>query len=155
MNSIKTIYLSKKGLKELKKTIARLERDHHKILAQLRDLDKVDNHDERLARVEKLAQLDSIESALTDSRILLTNAKLFPRKRDALVVALGSVVDMIDTSGRMISYTLVDSIEANPSDGRISVKSPLGQNLIGKTINDTIQWGKGMKTKQLQLIRIA
>lgn len=155
MNSVKTVYLTRKGLKELKKTIARLERDHQKVLGQLRDLDKVDNHDERLARVEKLAQLDSIETALMDSKLLLKNAKPLARKRDALVVALGSVVDMIDTSGRMMSYTLVDSIEANPSDGRISVKSPLGQNLIGKTINDTIQWGKGMKTKQLQLVRIA
>jgi transcription elongation factor GreA len=155
MKDAKTIYLSRKGMKELKKTIARLERDQQKAILELHDLDKIDNHDERLARVEKLAQLDAIETALTDSKILQRTAKLLPRKRDALVVAMGSVVDMIDTSGRMISYRLVDSVEANPSDGRISVKSPLGQNLIGKTINDTIQWGAGLKSKKLQLVRIA
>jgi transcription elongation factor GreA len=155
MNSTRVVYLSKKGMKELKKTISRLEHDQQKVIRELRELDKVDNHDERLARIEKLAQLDSIETALADSKILMRDAKVFPRKRDALVVALGSAVDMIDTSGRMIRYTLVDSIEANPSDGRISVKSPLGQHLLGKTLNDTVQWGAGMKAKQLQLVRIA
>lgn len=154
MDSIKTTYLSKKGMKELKKTISRLEKDLQKVIRELHETDKVDNHDERLARIEKLAQLDSIETALADAKILLMSAKLFPRKRDALVVALGSVVDMIDTQGRMIRYRLVDSVEANPSDGRISIKSPLGQNLVGKTINDTIQWGAGMKEKQLQLVKI-
>lgn len=155
MNTTTTIYLSKKGMKELKKTVARLERDQQAIIRELRELDKTDGHDERLARVEKLAQLESTELALGEKKSLLMSAKLFPRKRDALVVALGSVVEMVDTHGRMIRYTIVDSIEANPLDGRISAKSPLGQSLIGKTISDTIQWGAGLKTKQLQLVHIA
>src|SRR5690606_38951512 len=154
MNTTKVTYLSKKGIKDLKKTIARLERDQKNILRELRDLDNIDTHDERLARVEKLAQLDNIETALAENKHVLATAKLFPRKRDALVVAMGSVVEMIDTHGRMIRYTLVDSIEANPSDGRISIKSPLGQTLLGKTINDTIQWGAGLNMKKLQLVRI-
>jgi len=155
MNTTTTIYLSKKGVKELKKAVSRLEHDRKAIIRELRELDRTDGHDERLARVEKLAQLESTEVALLEKKSLLANAKLFPRKRDALVVALGSVVDMVDTSGRMIRYTIVDSVEANPLDGRISAKSPLGQNLIGKTISDTIQWGAGLKTKQLQLVHIA
>lgn len=154
MTNNKTVYLSKRGMKELKKATSRLERDQKKTLRELREIDRVDNHDERLARVEKLAQLDSIETALAESKALLNNAKVFPRKRDALVVALGSVVDMIDTKGRMIRYTVVDSIEANPSDGRISAKSPLGQSLLGKTINDTVHWSAGLKTKRLHLVKI-
>lgn len=155
MNTKPTIYLSKRGMKELKKTITRLERDQQTIIRELRDIDKTDGHDERLARVEKLAQLEAAESELAEKKVLLENAQLFPRKRDALVVALGSVVDMVDTSGRMIRYTIVESIEANPLDGRISIRSPLGQSLIGKTISDTIQWGAGLKAKQLQLVHIA
>ena len=155
MNTTNIIYLSKKGMKELKKAVSRLQRDEQAIIGELHELDKTDGHDQRLARIEKLAQLDTVETELSDKKAYLATAKIFPRKRDALFVALGSVVDMVDTSGRMVRYTLVDSIEANPSDGRISIKSPLGQHLIGKTISDTIQWGAGLKAKQLQLIRIA
>ncbi len=155
MNTTQTIYLSKKGMKELKKAVSRLERDQQAVIRELRELDRTDGHDERLTRVEKLAQLESIETELADKKAYLDSAQLFPRKRDALVVALGSVVDMVDTSGRLIRYTLVDSIEANPSDGRISIKSPLGQTLLGKTISDTIHWGAGLKATKFQLVHIA
>lgn len=149
------IYLSKKGMKELRKAVANLERDRHQTIRELRELDKTDGHDERLARVEKLAQLESIESELVDKQAYLNAAKLFPGKRDALKVAIGSVVELIDKNGRKFVYTVVESIEANPSDGRISIKSPLGQNLIGKTIQDTINWSAGLKMNQLQLVRIS
>lgn len=155
MNATETIYLSKKGMKDLKKTINQLEQDRKKTIRDLHEQDKTDNHDERLARIEKLAQLDAIESELADKKALLSSAKLYPRKRDAMMVAIGSVVELIDNSGRKVIYTIVDSIEADPSDGRISAKSPLGQSLIGKTISDTISWGKDMRKAQLELVRIS
>lgn len=148
------IYLSKKGMKELRKAISSLERDRQAVIRELHEQEKTDSHDERLARVEKLAKLEGIENELANKQAYLSVAKLFPRKRDALKVAIGSAVELIDKNGRKFVYTIVESIEANPSDGRISVKSPLGQNLIGKTIADTIEWGKGFQTHQLQLVRI-
>lgn len=154
MNATKTIYLSKKGMKELKREVARLERDRQEAYACLRELDKSDNHDERYARVEQLANIEVIENELAEKKAVLASAKLFPRKRDALKVAIGSVVDLLDTQGRIVRYTLVDTIEANPSDGRISIKSPLGQNLIGKQIQDVVEWSAGLRTNQLRLIGI-
>ena len=154
MNTTEIIYLSKKGMKELKKSIARLERDRGRVIVELRDLDKTDSHDSRLSRVEKLAYLDGIESELADKQSYLAQAQLFPRKRkrDMIRVAIGSVVELIDQTGRKMVYTIVDSIEANPSDGRISVKSPLGQNLLGKTVKDTVSW---RPNTSLQLVRIS
>lgn len=151
----KTILLSKKGMKELKKAVAKLERRQKQIITELRELDKTDGHDQRLARIEKLAELESVESQLADKQLYLSNAKLFPRKRDALRVAIGSVVELIDTNGRVIQYQLVDSIEANPSDGRISASSPLGQTLLGRTIKETINWGSKLGVNQLTLVRIS
>lgn len=151
----KTILLSKKGMKELKKSVAKLERKQQHIIKELHELDKTDNHEHRLARVEKLADLEIVESQLADKQMYLSTAKLFPRKRDALIASLGSVVDLVDSSGRLIRYTLVDSIEANPSDGRISISSPLGQSLIGKRIQETIHWGNGIRTNKFTLIGIA
>lgn len=151
----KTILLSKKGMKELKKSVSKLERSQKQIISELRDLDKTDGHDQRLARIEKLAELESIESQLADKQLYLSNAKLFPRKRDAVKVAIGSVVELIDTSGRVLQYQLVDSIEANPSDGRISASSPLGQTLLGRTIKETISWGSKLGAHQMTLVRIS
>lgn len=154
MKTESTILLSKKGMKELKKSVARLERERQNALNRLRELDKSETHEQRLERMDKLAELDTIEAQLADKQLQLTHAKLYPRKRDALKVALGSVVELIDTQGRLVRYQLVDSIEANPSDGRISANSPLGQSLLGKTIEDTIRWGSSLQPRQLKLIAI-
>jgi transcription elongation factor GreA len=154
MNTTKPIYLSKKGMKELKKTIGRLERDHHEALRQLRELDKTDGHEERLARIEKLSALELLEGELAEKQHALRNSRLLPRKRDMLRVAIGSVVDLVDTSGRLVRYTIVDSLEANPSDGRISAKSPLGQSLIGKQIQDVVEWTAGVRTNRVRLVGI-
>lgn len=155
MTTEKTILLSKKGMKELKKAVARLERDRQAAINQLRELDKTDNHEQRIERMDKLAELDTIEAQLADKQLQLANAKLYPRKRDALIVALGSVVELIDTQGRMFRYQLVDSIEADPSSGRISANSPLGQSLIGRTIKETVEWGShSLQPRQLTLVAI-
>lgn len=150
----KTVLLSKKGFKELRKSIAQLEHDQHKVLQNLHENDKSFAREDRLARIEKLSQLEAIEAELADKKLVLENAKLIPHKNNRFQVAIGSVVDLIDKSGRLFRYTIVDSIEADPSDGRISILSPLGRNLIGKTVRDIIEWGNGSRNNQLQLVRI-
>lgn len=155
MNTENTILLSKKGMKELKKAVSRLERDRQNAIKRLRELDKSDSHEQRIERMDKLAELDTIEAQLADKQLQLANAKLYPRKRDALRVALGSVVELIDTQGRLFRYQLVDSIEADPSSGRISANSPLGQSLLGRTIKETVEWGNNnLQPRRLTLVAI-
>ncbi len=148
------ILLSKRGMKELRKQLTQLEHDRSALIKGLHELDRTTTHDDRLELVERLAQLESVESEIADKRHIINTAKLLPSKRARMKVALGSVVDLIDQQGRLVRYTLVDTIEANPSDGRISVVSPLGQNLVGKTVKDIVEWGNGVKTQSLQLVRI-
>lgn len=141
-------------MKELKKEIVLLENDKQKVLKSIRGLDKTQGRDERLSRIERLAELDIIDSKIDDKKLVLSTSKLLPKKRSQLQVAIGSVVDLIDKHGHFFRFKLVDSIEADPSDGRISTLSPLGQNLIGKSLQDTVEWGKGNRINRFQLVRI-
>lgn len=150
----KTILLSKKGMKELRKSIAQLEHDRQAIRRSLRESDKTSSHDDRFERNERLLRLESIESELADKQQTLSRAKLISSRRTRMKVAIGSVVDLIDQQGRLVRYTLVESIEANPSDGRISAASPLGSTLIGKTVKDIVEWGNGLNHTSLQLVKI-
>jgi transcription elongation factor GreA len=68
---------------------------------------------------------------------------------------MGSVVDLLDTNGRIIRYTLVDSLEADPSTGRISVMSPLGKSLIDKQLRDVVEWTASFGKRRLQLVAIS
>lgn len=150
----KPLLLSKHGMKELKKAIARLEHDRFNAISELRELDKTTGHEDRLVRIEKLAVLETVESELAEKHTMLKHAKPLPTRRARLSVAIGSVVDLIDQQGRLFRYTLVDSFEANPSEGLISIKSPLGQSLLGKTARDVVQWSAGIGANQLRLVRI-
>ena len=154
MDTPATVYLSKKGMKELKRSIARLEREVQQAQVSLRDLGTGTSREERFERTERLSRLESAESELHEKKLQLQHAKLFPRKREAFKVALGSVVDLLDAQGRIVRYTIVDSLEANPSDGRISAESPLGKSLIGRSEKEVVSWKRGIKSNEFQLVGI-
>jgi transcription elongation factor GreA len=147
--------LSKKGMKELSKKIADLGRRQNDIRVRLRELDKGVSHEERLRRIEALSELEAVEDDLVSHKEVMRTARLIPSKRARLKVALGSVVDLIDQQGRLFRYTIVDSIEVNPSDGRISAASPLGSTLLGKAVKETVNLTVGATTRSLQLVKIS
>lgn len=150
----KTILLSKKGMKELRKAISQLEHDRSALQRNLRESDKTTSHDDRFELSERLSRLEAIENELVDKQHILLRAKIIPSRRTRMKVAIGSVVDLIDQQGKLFQYTLVESIEANPSDGRISAESPLGSTLLGKTVTDTVEWGTGLRHNSLRLVKI-
>ena len=151
---MKTVYLSKNGFKELHKDVAKLEMEEKALQAQIREIGRVKSRDDELQRAEVIHQLETVAARLADKRLVQKYAKPLPRKRDRLKVALGSVVDMVDRQGRLVRYTLVESLEANPIDGRISVDSPLGQSLVGRKPAETVSWPAGGGTRQLRLVRV-
>ena len=149
-----TTFLSKKGFKDLKKEIAGLENEEKSLSAELREIGRAKSRDDQLRRSEIIMNLENTQAKLRERREALKTARPLPRKRDRLRVAIGSVVDLMDQQGRLFRYTLVDSLEANPLDGRISVESPLGQSLIGRERSNTISWQAGVHQRNLQLVDI-
>ncbi len=146
--------ISKKGHHELKKSIQDLEHEIKMIQLELKNTDRSSSREVILERTEKLSQLSLIEDKLTSKKLLLENSRIMPTRRARLRVAMGSMVDLIDQQGRLFRYTIVDSFEADPSDGRISAVSPLGKGLIGKTIKDVVEWSNGSQTFRLKLTNI-
>lgn len=47
---------------------------------------------------------------------------------------------------KALEFKLVDSVEANPTEGKISDESPIGQSLMGKKVGDEVEVG-GKKYK--------
>ncbi len=153
MNNNAKIYLSKQGMKELKKKISALENNQKKYEAQLR---KGEMKDDSLARSELVARIEGLRSDIAEKKFQLENAKVLPASRGKRIkVALGSFVELIDkATGKMMKFQVVESIEADPSVGKISADSPLGQSLIGRKVDEIISWTAGLNNMQMQLVRI-
>ena len=152
---MQTTFLSKQGFKELHKEIQQLENEARSLTQQLRELGRAKSRDDQLQRSELISALEMTESKLITKRETLKTAKPLPRKRDRLRVAIGSVVDLVDQQGQLFRYTLVSSPEANPSDGKISVESPLGKTLLDHKKSDSVEWKLGSRSKQLRLVDIS
>lgn len=147
------IYLSKRGLKELRKKISKLEHEERMLELELRHDDV---RDDAIRQSEIMARLDAIQSDLSEKRFQIHNAKILPKRKNSVKVALGSFVELLDkATGKIMRFQLVESIEADPLSGRISAESPLGRSLLGRKVNEIISWSAGgMNMRTVQLVAI-
>jgi len=135
----KKFYLTKKGLERLKKEYETLKALR---LAKLRGETPKILHSEEVS-AEYLAfkeDMNFLESRLFELEYILKNFILVkkPPKEKQNVVNLGATVTLEDEDGSLNEFMLVGSLEANPSEGKISTESPVGKALLGKKIGDEV-----------------
>lgn len=149
------IYLTKKGLKKLKKQVSKLARQRQQLEKSLRNMDKISTRDVSYERNELLTQIVNLEREIQEKEASLKRVQLLPTKSNPLEVVIGSVVELFDHSKReIVRYQIVDTIEADPSEGKISPDSPLGRELLGKKPSDQVEFTVGLKTKKFELCQI-
>ena len=100
------------------------------------------------------------EQAFVEGRILtleetLKRAQIIENDGHTDSVSLGSTVTVQEASYEPESYQIVGSVEVNPSEGRISNESPLGQALLGRRVGETVEVNTpgGISTFQVLEIR--
>ena len=85
------------------------------------------------------------ELAFTEGRILtldnmINNAVIIEENQGGRdTVEVGSTIGVKDQEGRSFRYTIVGSAEADPSQGKISNVSPIGQGLLGKRVGEVAE----------------
>lgn len=78
-----------------------------------------------------------------DARLRFLDARLKraevidPTKLAGDSVMFGAIVTLEDEDGREKTWQLVGEDESEPSEGRISYKSPLGRAMLGKRVGDS------------------
>lgn len=91
--------------------------------------------------------LEFLESRLNDLEYIIKNAELIkpPVKEGRNSINLGATV-MVQVDGQNDEFTLVGTLEANPSLGRISNESPVGQQLLGHKTGDEVLISSPVRT---------
>jgi transcription elongation factor GreA len=79
-----------------------------------------------------------LERRIDRLKVLISNARIIETSRlSTEQVQLLSTVELTDlTHNRQMTYTLVSPSEANFSEGKISVKTPIAQGLLRKKVGD-------------------
>jgi transcription elongation factor GreA len=135
-------YFTKEGLAKLKEELHYLKTEGRKkisaAIAEARDKGDLSENAEYDAAKEaqglhetKIAQLGN---TLATAR-LIDESKLDTSK----VLALSIVKIKNTNNGAIMTYQLVAENEADVKTGRISIKSPIAQGLLGKSVGDKME----------------
>lgn len=132
-------YYTEEGLKNLKDEVKQLETvERPKISQQIADArDKGDLSENAEYDAAKEAQ-GMLEARISNLKNQLSNARLIDdSKLDASKVLILSKVTIKNVkNGMEITYTLVAENEADLSQRKISIKSPIAKGLLGKEKGD-------------------
>lgn len=134
----KTFQLTEEGLAELAAELEELVSRRTEIadrIATARDFgDLRENAEYDAARSEQTM----VETRIAEIEDIMQNVDVITGGHN--VVCLGSTVNLerVDDKKKFI-YSIVGSVEANPSEGKISNESPMGEALLNKKAGDVVE----------------
>ncbi|MCB1669534.1 MAG: transcription elongation factor GreB [Gammaproteobacteria bacterium] len=73
---------------------------------------------------------------------------------DTSRVYFGALVALEDEQGKLVEYRLLGADEINPGTGAISIDSPMGKALLGKSIDSEIELQTPAGTRRYILVEI-
>jgi len=135
-------YYTQEGLDKLRQELQQMKTSGRqsisKQIAEARDKGDLSENAEYDAAKEAQglheAKISKLENTLSTAR-LIDESKLDVTK----VLALSIVKIKNTTNGATMTYQLVAESEADLKTGKISVKSPIAQGLLGKSVGDSTE----------------
>ncbi|HUS26653.1 MAG TPA: GreA/GreB family elongation factor [Nevskiaceae bacterium] len=150
--TIPSYSLTHDGYHNLTTRQRRLLRTRAKTLAEMRHL-REEQASDPLDLALTLKQLQRIDDEIAYIDQILQHASRCPQSADG-TACVGAEVTL-RCRGQRLVILLVESIEADPFAGRISIQSPLGQAVIGKGLHERVEihTAKGMQAYKIVAIK--
>jgi len=100
-----------------------------------------------------------VEGRIKNLESMIQNAIIIPdhsnAKQKSSVIELGSMVKVQRVGGKKPeAYTIVGSTEASPTEGKISNESPLGQALLGKSVDDEVEFAVPAGVQRFKVLTV-
>jgi transcription elongation factor GreA len=131
-------YITKEGLEKLKKELEFLKTDKRKEVAdKLKHAAAFGDLSENAAYEEAKESQTFLEMKIAELNYAVKNAIII-KTNDSGKAQHGSKITLLDNKNQEEIFQIVDSIEADPLKGKISMTSPLGSRLLGKKIGDSV-----------------
>jgi len=142
----KKFYLTKKGLEGFKKEYETLK--DLRIAKTKGEVPKIwESEDLNPEYLSFQEDLNFLETRIAELENIFKNACLIkhPSKKELNVVNLGATV-RVKVGEEKDEFTIVGTLEAKPSLGRISNESPVGLALLGHKVGDEVLISSPIKT---------
>lgn len=153
----KLAYYTKEGLEKLRKELNELKDVERpkasQAIAEARDKGDLSENAEYDAAKEAQGLLEMRISKLEET---LANARIIDESQlDTSKVLVLSTVKLLNKVNKQnMTFTLVAESEADLKSGKISVNSPIGKGLLGKTVGDVAEIQVPNGVLQLEVLEI-
>lgn len=134
---MKKIRFTKGGFAKIKQEYADLLKSRPEAVAHLKKAREMGDLSENGYYKASRAKLSSIDHRLMVLKFSIKQASIIENSPTG-AAAIGSNVKLSDGE-KEYSYTIVGDLEANPSEGKISLLSPLGRSIEGKKIGEVVE----------------
>lgn len=135
-------YLTPEGLQDLEKRLQYLTTVRRAEVAERlrRALEEGGDLSENAEYEDAKNEQAFVEGEIMRLEAILSSAQVIEATGSKDRVAIGSKVTVVEkgTQNKEM-YHLVGSAEARPSEGKISIESPLGKALLGAKVNDKVK----------------
>lgn len=132
-------FITADGLQKLQDELHQLKTLKRREIAQrIQEAKELGDLSENAEYVEAKNEQSFVEGRIAELETVVKNAVIIEDAKNAEQVRVGSVVTA-SSDGTKVTYAIVGSNESDPSNGRISNESPLGQALIGKRVGDSFE----------------
>jgi len=134
------VYLTKEGAKKLQEELDYLVNVRRREVAQhIHDAKADGDVSENAGYDEAKNEQAFVEGRILTIQQILKKAIIVDQVEDTGTVQIGHKVTIQEVGfDEPESYVIVGSAETNPSEGRISHKSPLGSALMGRKVGDVV-----------------
>ncbi|HPD64739.1 MAG TPA: transcription elongation factor GreA [Bacteroidia bacterium] len=151
-------YFTEEGLQKLKDELNHLKMveraEISRLIQEAREKGDLSENSEYDAAKEAQGMLEMrierLEDIIANARVLdgagIDNTKVY---------ILSNVKVLNHNTGREVTYTIVSESEADHKSGKISIKSPIGAALMGKSAGDIIEVNVPAGVIKLEIIEIS
>jgi len=150
------IYLTKDGFEKLQAELTELKRQKNELSVEINEAREQGDLKENAGYIYGKEKQNQVMTRIGELELRLRSAKLVDNltvNKDQ--ISLGATVTMRDEkTGNTLVYTLSSADEADPSEGRISVSSPLAQGLLGAAQGASVKILLPSGEKQLAILKV-
>ncbi len=132
-------FLTQKRLEELKQELNELKTNKRlEVAEQLRQAKELGDLSENSEYLEAREEQTRLLRRIAEIEDILRHASIIKEGASRDSVEVGSTVDVFRDK-KPLKFIIVGSEEAKPEEGYISNESPLGHELLGKRVGDSIE----------------
>lgn len=133
------IFITLEGLKKLKEEYKELtEKRRAEVVQRIQTARELGDLNENAEYTTAREEQARIEGRILELEEFLKRAEVVKKKKNCQQISIGCRVK-VHLEGQDQEFEIVGATEADPSQGKVSHESPLGQALLGKKVGDKIK----------------